>query len=366
MKNFIILDIETGSFEVESGIFEVAALAIEDGNIIDKIHLGIIEDENLINDGYGSGYQEISTNNEIINQFKLFINKYNYPIVAHNAHFDRKFLVYYKWLDEDYEFYDSIRAIKYENPNLFSYALNYLLKYYNLDKQQSHTAFGDVEDLYNLIKIIEPKKWIPAGGKSRRSSSKIDTKELQEQFEVISDLFSNKNIVFTGKGPYKRDELSQIAIKCGANVLNSVTKKTDILVVGEGAGSKLAKANDIGIEILNIDDFMDMTQGIEVEQRTNVNVDTLKDDNSVDKIFDGLTISLIPMRVKMSEKVGAIIEKLGGNPISTFRKKETNILVYEDYGSDFVTVHKAKDNGIKTIPLHEFNKIIISGENITF
>lgn len=374
MENLIILDIETGSFDVESGIFEVSALAIECGKIVDTIHLAIVEDEDIISEGYGAGYEEISSNNKIIEEFKTFIKKYNYPIVAHNANFDRKFLVYYKWIDEDYVFYDSIRAIKYENSRLFSYALDYLLKYYELDKKQSHTALGDTEDLYELIKIVNPKRWIPIGQRINKSysGSKISNEELKEQLKVENELFKDRNMVFTGKGPYKRDYLKQIAIKCGANILDNVTKKADILVVGEDAGKKLNKANELGIEILSIDDFMDMTQSIHIEnnQATNVlksiNDNTKIENENTNKLFDGLTISLIPMRVKMSEKVGKIIESFGGNVLYTFRKKETNILIYEDYGSDFITVKRAKECGIKTIPLHEFNRIIISKEKIIF
>lgn len=62
MNNYIVLDIETGGFDVISGIYEVAALAIENNKIIDKLHLGIIYDESLISNGYGDGYEEISFN----------------------------------------------------------------------------------------------------------------------------------------------------------------------------------------------------------------------------------------------------------------------------------------------------------------
>ena len=41
MNNYIVLDIETGGFDVISGIYEVAALAIENNKIIDKLHLAI-------------------------------------------------------------------------------------------------------------------------------------------------------------------------------------------------------------------------------------------------------------------------------------------------------------------------------------
>lgn len=363
MDNMIVLDIETGGFDVESGIYEVAMLLIENYEIKDKLHIGIVEDETLIENGYGEGYEDISYNDECINIFKKFIHKYNYPIVAHNANFDRRFLVHYNWLDEDYPVYDSIRAIKYENPNLFSYSMEYLLNYYNLGSRQSHTALTDVFDLYNLLDLIKPSTWL-AAGKRKNYKKKTIKPEDMENIEVIGDLFKDKNIVFTGKGPYPRKDLSVIAMQYGATVLNGVNKKTDILVVGEDAGQKLKKATDLGIEILSIDDFMDITNSLVDDYNNFPKIINTPPKNTFDfnideKLFDGLTISLVPMRLKTAEKLSNIIENLGGNPITSFRQKETSLLIYETYGEDFITVNKAKNKNIKVLPIHEFNRLLV-------
>ncbi|WP_338658866.1 hypothetical protein [Paraclostridium sordellii] len=85
MDKFIIVDIETGGFDVEDGIKELAAIVVEDNIIKDKLHIGIVEDENLIDLGYGQGYQDISENKECIATFKEFLNKYDYPIKGMNG-----------------------------------------------------------------------------------------------------------------------------------------------------------------------------------------------------------------------------------------------------------------------------------------
>ena len=368
MDKFIIVDIETGGFDVEDGIKELAAIVVEDNIIKDKLHIGIVEDENLINLGYGQGYQDISENKECIATFKEFLNKYDYPIVAHYANFDRKFLLYYEWIDEDYEMYDSIRAIKYENPYLFSYALNYLISFYELGRDQSHTAFGDVMDLYEILNIVNPKTWIPLGAsvrKKRMNSKPIDVNEID--VEVIGEEFKDKNIVFTGKGPYERKYLSVMAIKQGAIIQKGVNKQTDILVVGEGAGQKLQKAMEKGIEILEIEDFMDRVSHENILQIkntiSNVSNSIVKSHPILDLIEDyslsGKLISLVPMRHKLADKIGTIIEELGGSYITSLRQKETDLLVYEEYGEDFVTVSKAKNKNIKCLSLSEFNRLIL-------
>lgn len=365
MDNMIIVDIETGGFDVESGIMEVAAIVIENDIVKDSIHIGIVYDEELICNGYGDGYEEISENEECIWKFKDFVSKYNYPIIAHNANFDRKFLVHYGWLDSNYPVYDSMRAIRYENPNLFSYAMEYLLNYYDLDNTQSHTAIKDVYDLYNIIKHVNPSIWIAVGERNNyKKSNSSNCISVEEDVEVVGDLFKDKMIVFTGKGPYARKDLSTIAMKYGDTVLKGVNKKTDILVVGEGAGQKLQKANEIGIEILSMDDFMDMTSAIDVSNNLNNNplreVQRKKFGYDIEnKYFDGDTISLVPMRLKMAEKLASIIEDLGDTPITTFRQKGTKLLIYENYGVDFATVKKAKDKNIKTVALHEFNRMLV-------
>lgn len=66
--------------------------------------------------------------------------------------------------------------------------------------------------------------------------------------------FYNKTIVVTGAlQRYSRDELATILRERGAKVAGSVSKKTDYVIVGENAGSKLEKAQSLGITVLDED-----------------------------------------------------------------------------------------------------------------
>ncbi|MQS75911.1 NAD-dependent DNA ligase LigA [Lactobacillus halodurans] len=73
--------------------------------------------------------------------------------------------------------------------------------------------------------------------------------------------FTDKIIVITGTlENYKRSELSQKLVDLGAKVTGSVTKKTDLLIAGTKAGSKLTKAQQLGTQIIDeatLSDYLD-------------------------------------------------------------------------------------------------------------
>ena len=69
--------------------------------------------------------------------------------------------------------------------------------------------------------------------------------------------FNNKRIVLTGTlSTMTRSEAKKNLEKCGADITSSVSSKTDFLIAGEKAGSKLEKAQKLGIEILDENRFI--------------------------------------------------------------------------------------------------------------
>jgi len=71
--------------------------------------------------------------------------------------------------------------------------------------------------------------------------------------------FAGKVFVLTGSlEKYTRDEVSEIIENFGGKTSSSVSKKTDYVLAGEDAGSKLRKANELGIKVITEQEFEDM------------------------------------------------------------------------------------------------------------
>lgn len=82
------------------------------------------------------------------------------------------------------------------------------------------------------------------------------TFDALEESETVESSLSEKRVVLTGTFPsMSRSEASSYAVQLGAEVSGSVNSKTDLLIAGEKAGSKLSKAQSLGIEIITAEDF---------------------------------------------------------------------------------------------------------------
>ncbi len=74
--------------------------------------------------------------------------------------------------------------------------------------------------------------------------------------ETVDGPLSGMTVVVTGSMPgFTRDGAEEAVRQAGGKVSSSVSKKTDIVFVGEGAGSKEAKAIELGIRIVPAEDF---------------------------------------------------------------------------------------------------------------
>jgi len=75
----------------------------------------------------------------------------------------------------------------------------------------------------------------------------------------VGGRFTGKSFVFTGAlSRFTRDEARILVENEGGNAVGSVSKKTDYVVAGEEAGSKLAKARELGVTVLTEEEFMEL------------------------------------------------------------------------------------------------------------
>ena len=89
----------------------------------------------------------------------------------------------------------------------------------------------------------------------------VNTEVIQNENTNTDDRFAGKTFVLTGSlEKYTRQEASDIIESFGGKVSGSVSKKTSYVLAGEEAGSKLTKAQELGVAIISEQDFKNMIE----------------------------------------------------------------------------------------------------------
>lgn len=87
----------------------------------------------------------------------------------------------------------------------------------------------------------------------------VNTKLIESDDEDIPKIFEKMKIVLTGTLPtLKRNDAKELIEKRGGKATSSVSKSTSFVLAGEEAGSKLTKANDLGIKVIDEEKFLQL------------------------------------------------------------------------------------------------------------
>lgn len=99
----------------------------------------------------------------------------------------------------------------------------------------------------------------------------VNTKLIENENNEVNKIFEGMKIVLTGTLPtLKRNDAKEMIELRGGKATSSVSKSTTFVLAGEEAGSKLTKANDLGIKVLDEDMFIELcklSSNEEVEDR---------------------------------------------------------------------------------------------------
>ena len=93
---------------------------------------------------------------------------------------------------------------------------------------------------------------------NRLKDLNLNMRYLGEEVNTSNENINGKTFVITGTLSRPRDEIKEEIEGFGGNVTGSVTKKTDYVIAGEKAGSKLTKANELGISVLTEEEYNNM------------------------------------------------------------------------------------------------------------
>ena len=93
---------------------------------------------------------------------------------------------------------------------------------------------------------------------NRLKDLNLNMRYLGEEVNTSNENINGKTFVITGTLSRPRDEIKEEIEGLGGNVTGSVTKKTDYVIAGEKAGSKLTKATELGISVLTEEEYNNM------------------------------------------------------------------------------------------------------------
>lgn len=124
-----------------------------------------------------------------------------------------------------------------------------------------NAKYEEIESIYGVGPIVAKSLFDWFGDKENQKIIKDLLKQIEIEKVSSTDLkLSGKSFVFTGTINMDRVEAQELVRKLGGEVSSSVSKNTSYVVAGENAGSKLDKANELGVKVIDEQEFIKMVK----------------------------------------------------------------------------------------------------------
>ncbi len=145
-------------------------------------------------------------------------------------------------------------------PNVGKAAAKAIMKHFKDIETLSHASMDELQDVNDIGEVsAECIRRFFLDEENRNIVARLKEAGVNmsaEEAEVLESPISGKTVVVTGTLPsLGRKEAQELIEKYGGKAAGSVSKKTDYVLAGEAAGSKLTKAQELGIPVLNEEEF---------------------------------------------------------------------------------------------------------------
>ncbi|QQQ86297.1 NAD-dependent DNA ligase LigA [Peptacetobacter hiranonis] len=128
----------------------------------------------------------------------------------------------------------------------------------DVERLQQLEEFGSIMS-ESVVKFLREEQNLAVIQKLKDAG--VNTEAGEDKSEGIPQLFEGMKIVLTGTLPtLKRNQAKEIIELRGGKATSSVSKSTTFVLAGEEAGSKLTKANDLGIKVIDEDMFLKLSE----------------------------------------------------------------------------------------------------------
>lgn len=128
----------------------------------------------------------------------------------------------------------------------------------DVEKLQQLEEFGSIMS-ESVVEFFTEEKNLSVINKLKEAG--VNTEASEDKSEGIAQIFEGMKIVLTGTLPtLKRNQAKEIIELRGGKAVASVSKSTTFVLAGEAAGSKLTKANDLGIKVVDEELFLKVSE----------------------------------------------------------------------------------------------------------